>query len=179
MKEVVVFGGGCFWCTEAVFRMLKGVISVTPGYSGGDSSRITYQEVSEGTTGHAEVIQVVFDPQAISFVDLLSVFFVSHDATTLNRQGADVGEQYRSVIFYTSDIQKNIAEQYIADIQKEYSEHIVTEVVPLEQFFPAEDYHHDYYAQNKNASYCQIVIAPKIEKVEKQFSALIESHGQH
>lgn len=178
MNEVVVFGGGCFWCTEAVFRMLKGVISVIPGYAGGDATRATYKEVTHGDTGHAEVIQITFDSSIISFLDLLAVFFVSHDATTLNRQGADVGEQYRSVIFYTNDAQKVTAEAYIADIQKEYSEHIVTEVIPLEQFFKAEDYHHDYYAQNKGAPYCQIVIAPKIEKVEKQFSALMETHGK-
>lgn len=177
MKEVAVFGGGCFWCTEAVFRMLKGVHSVRPGYAGGDDSRITYKEVCAGDTGHAEVIEIAYDPSVISYSDLLTVFFASHDPTTRNRQGADVGEQYRSVIFYTSDEQRASAEACIADIQKDYPDTIVTEVTQLPAFHPAEEYHHDYYAQNRTAPYCQIVIAPKIEKIEKRFKQLLEQHG--
>ncbi len=178
MNEIAVFGGGCFWCTEAVFSMLRGVTLVTPGYAGGDVLSANYASVSTGETKHAEVIQVQFNPDVITFQQLLSVFFVSHDATQLNQQGADVGTQYRSVIFYTTPEQKNLSEQYIKETLKEVSAPIVTEVVPLVNFYPAEEYHKKYYTQNSNAQYCQIVIAPKIEKVEKQFKSLLETHAQ-
>lgn len=176
--ETAIFGGGCFWCTEAVFKSLKGVISVMPGYSGGEASSASYNKVSGGNTGHAEVIKIEYDPETISFLDLLSVFFNTHDATTLNKQGADVGTQYRSVIFYTSEEQKQEAEKIIKDLNeaKAYGEDktVVTEVKPLEKFFEAEDYHKDYYVNNKDAPYCQVVIAPKLEKLQKRFGELLK-----
>lgn len=173
MHEVAVFGGGCFWCTEAVFRMLQGVVSVTPGYAGGDAAHATYEAVSTGGTGHAEVIQVVFNPALITYETLLRVFFESHDPTTLNAQGADVGTQYRSVIFTTSEEQQRIAHAYIEALQPEYTERIVTAVEPLSGFYPAEDYHADYFAKNTGAPYCQIVIAPKVASIQKKFTDII------
>ncbi len=174
-KEIAVFGGGCFWCTEAVFKMLKGIISVSPGYSGGTVENPTYEQVSGGKTGHAECTQIEFNPEEISYKDLLTVFFGSHDPTTLNRQGSDVGDQYRSVIFYTNAGQKDIAEKFIQDINQsnKEGEPVVTEVAPLQVFYPAENYHKDYYENNKEAPYCQIVINPKLEKVVKNFSNLL------
>ncbi len=177
MQDTAVFGGGCFWCTEAVFRMLEGVVSVAPGYAGGDAEHATYESVSEGTSGHAEVIQVVFNSSLVSYTTLLKVFFESHDPTTLNKQGADEGAQYRSVIFYTTEEQKKAAHAYIEEIQKEYTERIVTAVEPLEHFFVAEDYHHDYFARNKNAPYCQIVIAPKVDAIQKKYTDNLKAHG--
>lgn len=156
--------------------MLKGVESVTPGYSGGTTDNPTYHDVCTGNTGHAEAIKIEYDPEVISYQYLLTVFFGTHDPTTLNRQGNDVGTQYRSVIFYTSDEEKDEAENFIKDLNdnKAYEKPVVTEVVKLEKFYPAEDYHHDYYANNHDNPYCQIVIAPKIEKLQKRFAELIK-----
>lgn len=171
-----VFGGGCFWCTEAVFAMLKGVTKVEPGYAGGQTENPTYERVSEGNTGHAEVIRVSYDPAVISYEDLLVVFFGSHDPTTLNRQGNDIGEQYRSVIFYASDDEKAVAESVTGDIQKSLKDgtRVVTQIVPFAAFYPAEDYHFDYYKNNTSAPYCQLIIEPKIEKVRKRFAELVQ-----
>ena len=167
--EVGVFGGGCFWCTEAVFASLKGVVSVMPGYSGGTLTNPTYEQVSGGNTGHIECTKVEFDPEIISYEQLLKVFFETHDPTTLNRQGNDMGTQYRSVIFYTSEDQKSSALNFINKITEAglYKSPVVTTVEPLGEFYPAEDYHQKYYENHKDAPYCQIVIAPKLEKVEK------------
>ena len=170
MEQQAVFGGGCFWCTEAVFKMLKGVISVLPGYSGGRTENPTYEQVSAGNTGHAEVIHIEYDPNLVSYKTLLTVFLGSHDPTTLNRQGNDVGTQYRSVIFYTTPLQKEVAEKAIGEIDG-----AVTEIAPLDKFYKAENYHEDYYARNKNAPYCQIIINPKLEKVQKEFANLLKN----
>lgn len=174
--ETIVFGGGCFWCTEAVFGILKGVVSVMPGYAGGTTPNPTYESVSTGTTGHAEVLKVEYEPETISFRDLLTVFFASHDPTTRNRQGADVGPQYRSIILYTTPEQKTEAEKYIAEIAPEYPSQIVTEIKPLEQFFPAEAYHKNYYENHQEQGYSQFVIAPKVEKIQKEFQQLLKTH---
>lgn len=176
--EVVAFGGGCFWCTEAVFKMLKGVASVLPGYAGGTIPNPTYEQVSTGTTGHAEVARLEYDPSLISLGDLLSVFFTAHDATTLNRQGNDVGTQYRSVIFYTTPEQKEEALQFIKNINDLTTEGkpIVTEVEPLETFYPAENYHKNYLEHHKDEMYCQLVINPKLKKVEEHFAELLKEH---
>lgn len=177
--ETAIFGGGCFWCTEAVFKMLKGVSSVVPGYAGGTKPNPTYNEVNSGKTGHAEVIEIKFDPSVITYKDLLTVFFGSHDPTTLNRQGNDIGTQYRSVIFYTHDDQKNTAEAFIANLNNSSAEGepIVTELEPLDIFYVAENYHHDYFARNKEAPYCQVIINPKLDKVQKQFAELLAEHN--
>ena len=169
--DTAVFGMGCFWCTEAVFSQLDGVISVTSGYSGGKTPNPTYREVCSGNTGHAEVTRIVFDTTMISFQELLEVFFTAHDPTTLNRQGADFGTQYRSVIFYRSEEQAALARQmaHRLDEEKVFPDPIVTEISPLREFYEAEDYHLDYYARNGNAPYCRMVIAPKVEKVRKVF----------
>jgi peptide-methionine (S)-S-oxide reductase len=174
--EKAIFGGGCFWCTEAVFKMLKGVGSVLPGYAGGTRVEATYEKVSSGRTGHAEVTYVEFDPQIIKYRDLLTVFFASHDPTTLNRQGNDIGPQYRSVIFYTTEGQRTEAEKFIAEINLTSTEggKVVTELVPFQEFFEAENYHKDYYATHQDQSYCQIIINPKLEKVQKQFAELMK-----
>jgi peptide-methionine (S)-S-oxide reductase len=177
--ELAVFGGGCFWCTEAVFKKLRGVSSVLPGYAGGTTEHPTYDAVSTGTTGHAEVVRIAYDPVQVSYETLLTIFFASHDPTTINRQGADIGTQYRSVIFYTTPEQKTIAEAFIRGINTSAmdGDTVVTEVVPLTTFYEAENYHQDYYARNKNAPYCQVVINPKLEKVQKQFADLLtEQH---
>ena len=177
-NETVVFGGGCFWCTEAVFKMLKGVSSVLPGYSGGKTKYPTYAEVSMGDTGHAECIQIEFNPTLIQYRDLLTVFFGSHDPTTLNRQGADVGTQYRSVIFYTNEKQKKTAEDFIKELNSSNTKGkpIVTEVVPLEAFYEAENYHKDYFERNKEQAYCELVINPKLEKVVKEYGELLKNN---
>ncbi len=177
-NEIAVFGGGCFWCTEAVFKMLRGVISVEPGYSGGNVENPTYEQICSGNTGHAEVIKIEFNPSQIEYKTLLAVFFGSHDPTTLNRQGNDVGTQYRSVIFYSTTDQRYIAEEFIKEINSSSTEGkpIVTEIVPFDKFYPAEDYHKNYYENNKNAAYCQLVINPKLEKVQKQFSILLNEN---
>lgn len=175
MKEAV-FGGGCFWCTEAVFKMLKGVHSVVPGYAGGSTENPSYEAVCSGTTGHAEVIQICYDPEEVSFNDLLIVFFATHDPTQLNRQGNDVGTQYRSAIFYTDEQQKNEAQAFIQEVQREIKtgEKVTTEVAPLSVFYEAEGYHHDYFKKNPDQAYCQIIIGPKLEKVEKRFAELLK-----
>ena len=169
--ETATLGGGCFWCTEAVYKELKGVVDVKPGYSGGDVKNPSYREVCNGNTGHAEVVQITFNPSVVSFSDILEVFFKTHDPTTLNRQGNDVGTQYRSVIFYHNEKQKETAEKVIQLFEKEkiYDNPIVTQVEPFKVFYEAEDYHHDYYERNKNQPYCQFVITPKLEKFEKIF----------
>ena len=176
--EKAVFGGGCFWCTEAVFKTLEGVASVKPGYAGGTGHHPTYLQVASGTTGHAEVVYIEYDPNKISYHDLLTVFFASHNPTTVNRQGDDVGIQYRSVIFYTTEKQKAEAEKFISEINASNTAGapIVTEIKPLDQFHEAENYHHDYYEVHKNAPYCQLIINPKLEKVQKDFASLLKKH---
>ncbi|WP_319228818.1 peptide-methionine (S)-S-oxide reductase MsrA [Draconibacterium orientale] len=169
--QKATLGGGCFWCTEAIYLELKGVIDVKPGYSGGHVKNPTYKQVCEGTTGHAEVVQITFDPEVVSFSEILEVFFMTHDPTTLNRQGNDVGPQYRSAIFYHNEEQKEVAERVINLFEKEevYSRPIVTDVTEFEKFYIAEDYHINYYARNKTQGYCQFVVAPKLEKFKKIF----------
>ena len=173
--ETAVFGGGCFWCTEAVFKMLKGVESVEPGYAGGTTPRPDYHNIGD----HAEVIKIDFDPNQVRYADLLTVFFASHDPTTVNQQGADIGEQYRSVILYTSESQRDMAEKFIEKLNKssEFGEPIVTTVEPLKQYYPAEDYHRDYYAKNQTAPYCRVVINPKLQKVKEKFAALLDKNN--
>ena len=169
--ETATLGGGCFWCLEAVFEQLRGVERVESGYAGGTVPNPTYHQVCSGGTGHAEVIQVAFDPNVVSYRDILDVFFATHDPTTLNRQGADHGTQYRSVILYHSPRQKEIAEQRIAELNAAgiWDAPLVTQVVPLETFYPAEDYHQGYFQQNPAQSYCQAVVSPKVAKFRKQF----------
>ena len=169
--ETATLGSGCFWCTEAIFQQLKGVEKVTPGYSGGKRANPTYEQVSSGATGHAEVTQILFNPEVIKYDELLEAFWQSHDPTTLNRQGADVGTQYRSVIFYHNQQQKEIAEQYKKKLNAAgvYENPIVTEITEFEAFYPAEDYHKNYYNNNKRAPYCTFVIEPKLDKFRKVF----------
>ncbi len=164
--ELADFGGGCFWCMEAVFERLPGVISVTSGFAGGTTENPTYREVCTETTGHAEVTEIEFDPAKISYGKLLEVFWQAHDPTTLNRQGADEGTSYRSIILYHGEKQKLIAEKSKLEAQKDFRNPIVTEIVPLKKFYKAEDYHQQYYDNNSNAGYCQVVIAPKLQKLE-------------
>lgn len=173
--KTVVFGNGCFWCTEAVFKMLKGVTLVESGYAGGSIPNPKYEQVSTGESGHAEVIRVTYDPAQISYEDLLTVFFGSHDPTTPNRQGNDIGEQYRSVIFYGDDEEKSIAEHLIKEVNESLNDgtRVVTQLLPLMEFYPAESYHKDYFATNKSAPYCQLIIEPKVEKVRKRFAELV------
>ena len=168
--EIAVFGGGCFWCTEAIFKMMKGVVLVEPGYAGGTTENPTYEEVCSGNTGHAEVIKIEYNPDEVEYKTLLTVFFGSHDSTQINRQGNDVGTQYRSIIFSTSDKQKSDAENFIKNLNDSSAEGepIATKVEPLVKFYPAEDYHKDYFSQNQNQGYCQVVIAPKLQKVQKR-----------
>ncbi|WP_439185175.1 peptide-methionine (S)-S-oxide reductase MsrA [Carboxylicivirga taeanensis] len=170
-KALATFGGGCFWCTEAIFAALKGVDTVESGYSGGEQANPTYKEVCTGLTGHAEVVQITYDPQQLQFADLLEVFFATHNPTTLNRQGADVGTQYRSVIFYHTDEQKRIAELVIKELGREkiFDDPIVTELSAFQTFYKAEDYHQDYFANNPRQPYCNAVINPKMEKFKKLF----------
>jgi len=170
-RDTATLAGGCFWCLEAVFLELNGVEQVISGYSGGAVESPSYREVSTGTTGHAEVVQISFDPEKISYEDILKVFFTIHDPTTLNRQGADVGTQYRSAIYYDNDSQKNTAETVIQELEKNnvWDNPIVTEVAPFQKFYPAEDYHQDYYKQNTDEPYCRIVIEPKVVKLRKYF----------
>ena len=169
--EKATFGNGCFWCTEAIFEKLAGVIDVVSGYSGGSKPNPTYKEVCTGETGHAEVTQITFNPEIISFSDLLEVFWKTHDPTTLNRQGNDVGTQYRSVIFYHDDLQKELAVKYKEklSVSEIYKNPIVTEITPLGEFYLAENYHQDYYENNKGQSYCNFVITPKVEKFKEVF----------
>jgi peptide-methionine (S)-S-oxide reductase len=169
--EVATLGGGCFWCTEAVFQMLPGVKSVTSGYAGGTKENPTYREVCTGATGHAEVIQIQYDPKVVSYEKLLHTFWEAHDPTTLNRQGPDSGTQYRSIILYSSEAQRVAAEKSKAEAQKHFRQPIVTEIVPLRKFYPAEDYHQDYYREHPDQPYCRFVIQPKVEKFEKKLKA--------
>jgi peptide-methionine (S)-S-oxide reductase len=166
--ETVVFGGGCFWCTEAIFQMLRGVISVTPGYAGGKIPDPTYELVSSGGTGHAEVVKIDFDPEIIPYRDLLDIFLHTHDPTTPDRQGADVGTQYRSLILYTTDTQKKMAENAL-------DKSMVTEIKPLENFYPAEDYHRNYYANHQTAPYCQLIISPKLKHLREKYSTRLNT----
>ena len=169
--EITTLGGGCFWCLEAVYQQLKGIVRVESGYAGGHVANPSYRQVCTGTTGHAEVVQLTFDSQVISFKDILEVFFTIHDPTTRNRQGNDVGPQYRSAIFYHSPQQKATAERVMADLAAAgiWDKPIVTELTPFERFYRAEDYHQDYYARNAYQPYCQIVIAPKVAKVRQKY----------
>jgi peptide-methionine (S)-S-oxide reductase len=169
-KEVATLGGGCFWCLEAVFEELRGVQEVVSGYSGGTVPDPTYEQVCTGTTDHAEVVQVTFDPEAVSFREILEIYLSIHDPTTLNRQGADVGTQYRSVIFYHTPEQKRVAEEVIAQLEEAgiWDDPIVTEVTPASVFYAAEDYHQEYFRRNRGQPYCQVVVAPKVAKFRKQ-----------
>ena len=175
--ETATFGSGCFWCTEAIFLNVEGVISAISGYMGGKVKNPTYKEVCSGLTGHAEVIQVNFDPQQISYDELLEIFWQTHDPTTLNQQGADVGTQYRSVVFYHSDDQRKKAEFYKARLEEEsvFDKPVVTEISPASTFYRAEDYHQNYYALNSNAPYCTFVIRPKLEKFKKAFKEKLKN----
>lgn len=174
--EIAVFGGGCFWCTEAVFNSLKGVISTEPGYTGGVVLNPTYEQVSSGKTGHVESIRIEFDAEIVSFRDLLTVFFYSHDPTTLNRQGNDIGTQYRSVIFYNNPAQQKEAIDFIEELKngKAYDRPIVTAIEPLKVFYVAEDYHQKYYEAHIDAPYCELIIAPKLEKLQARFKELVK-----
>jgi peptide-methionine (S)-S-oxide reductase len=178
-REVATLGGGCFWCLEAVFDDLKGVISVESGYMGGKNPDPTYEQVCSGRSGHAEVVQISFDPAVVTFWEILEVFFVSHDPTTLNRQGNDSGTQYRSAIFYHSPEQKAAAEQVMAALggARLWRDPIVTEVTPATVFYIAEDYHQEYFARNPGAGYCQFVVAPKVAKFRKQFLSKLKKAG--
>jgi peptide-methionine (S)-S-oxide reductase len=169
-NEIAILGGGCFWCLEAVYEQLRGVVRVESGYAGGAVPNPTYEQVSTGRTGHAEVVQVTYDPGAISYEEILEIFFSIHDPTTLNRQGADVGPQYRSIILTHDAEQRAVAEQVIARIEAEgiWDDPIVTEVAPLVAFYKAEDYHQEYYRRNQGQPYCQVVIAPKVAQFRKQ-----------
>lgn len=172
--DAIVFGGGCFWCVEAIFSRIEGVISVSPGYSGGHSVNPTYKEVCSGTSGHAEVVKVEFNPDTIDLVTLFSVFFSTHDPTTENRQGADIGTQYRSVIFYNSVQQKEIALNSISAANDTWVRPVVTELEELKEFYPAEDYHHAYFEVNGDEQYCSMTISPKVEKFKEKFSELLK-----
>jgi peptide-methionine (S)-S-oxide reductase len=170
-QEIATLGGGCFWCLEAVYKELRGVEKVVSGYAGGHVKNPTYHQVCTGGTGHAEVVQITFNPQEVSFKEILQVFFTIHDPTTLNRQGYDEGTQYRSAIFYHTPEQRQIAEQTIAELnaEKVWDDPIVTEIVPLTEFYPAEDYHQDYFENNPNQPYCRAVVEPKVAKFRKYF----------
>ena len=176
--EMTTFGTGCFWCTEAIFKELEGVVSVMPGYAGGHTVNPGYKEVCSGETGHAECTQIVYDPSKISYDELLEVFFKVHDPTSLNRQGNDIGTQYRSVIFFHNDEQKRLAEKYKVELDRSgaYDKPIVTQIAPLEKFYPAENYHHDYYEYNKDKNpYCAVAVRPKLEKFRKVFSEKLKA----
>lgn len=170
--DTATFGGGCFWCIEAIFQQMNGVIAVASGYSGGQREHPTYEQVCSGTTGHAEVVQVIYDPSKVSYPELLEVFWGVHDPTTLNRQGADVGTQYRSVIFYHNEMQHQLAEEYKQKLDKSgaFNDPIVTEISPAKPFYKAEKYHQNYYNENGGQPYCSIVIRPKVEKFKKVFA---------
>ena len=174
--QTATLGGGCFWCLEPIFDDLRGVISVESGYAGGHVPNPTYRQVCNGNTGHAEVARITFDPKQISFADILRIFFSVHDPTTLNRQGADVGTQYRSIILYHDEAQRQTAEEVIRELNAQglWSSPIVTQVVPLDAYYPAEDYHQEYFANNASQPYCNIVIAPKVSKFRKQYAELLK-----
>jgi len=175
-RQKATFGAGCFWCVEAIFQAFKGVHSVLSGYAGGHTESPTYEQVCGGATGHAEVAQITFDPNIISFETLLHIFWRAHDPTTLNRQGADRGSQYRSAIFYHSDEQKNIAQKSLMETGKSdlWPNPIVTEITALDKFYPAEAYHNDYFRRNQNQAYCSAVIAPKVQKMQKDFKDMLK-----
>lgn len=177
-SEVATLGGGCFWCTEAVFTELEGIEKVESGYSGGTTVNPTYDQVSTGTTGHAEVVQITFNPRVISFREILEIFFTMHDPTTLNRQGSDVGTQYRSVIFYHNNEQNMIAKKVIDELSEEkvWDAPIVTRVEPFKAFYKAEDYHRDYFKRHPEQAYCQLIIAPKMIKLRKLYRNKLKSH---
>lgn len=183
VSEVAVFGGGCFWCTEAIFKGLKGVMGVTPGYAGGTKKNPTYERISSGESDHAEAIKIVFDPAVISYRDLLTVFFATHDPTSMNRQGNDTGPQYRSLILYADAGQKSEAETFIKELDEGDPPSpdglrrgkVVTRVEPIGEFYEAEEYHRDYYRKNRKAPYCEIVINPKLEKLKERFGQLLAS----
>lgn len=177
MTEIAVFGGGCFWCTEAVFGELRGVLSVMPGYAGGSTEDPTYEQVCAGGTGHAEVIRIEFDPVEISYEDLLTVFFATHNPTQKDGQGADIGTQYRSTVLYTTPAQKAAAEAFIKKLNEDGPQ-VVTEVKPLDKFYEAEEYHRRYYLNNQNQPYCQVVINPKLEKLREKYRELLKSAEQ-
>lgn len=173
-NKTLVLGNGCFWCTEAIYQQVKGVISVEPGYSGGATKNPTYEQVSGGSTGHAECARIEYDPEQVSYEDLIQVFFGTHDPTTKDRQGNDVGTQYRSIIFYTSEEEKQVVEKIIDELNHNnaYGKPVVTEVKAFEIFYPAEDYHKNYYANNSSQAYCQFVISPKLKKFKEKFASL-------
>lgn len=173
--QTATLAGGCFWCLEAVYIRVKGVVKVVSGYTGGDAPHPTYEQVCSGGTGHAEAVQITFDPALVSYEQLLHIFFTIHNPTTLNRQGADVGTQYRSAIYYHDEVQLSVAKQVISDVQLEntWGGTLVTELTPLEVFYPAEDYHQRYYEKNPYAGYCQMVVAPKVSKFRKTFASLV------
>ena len=173
--ETATFGGGCFWCTEAAMKELAGVESVTSGYAGGDTENPTYREVCSGTTGHAEVVRVAYDPDEIDYADLLEVFFATHDPTQLNRQGPDVGTQYRSIVLYHDDEQRRQAEAYVDALDGEYDDEVVTEIAPLERFWPAEEHHQDYFEKNPADAYCRMHAQPKVEKVREKFAERVRA----
>lgn len=175
--EKATFGSGCFWCTEAMFKRLKGISNVKSGYSGGHAENPTYKQVCTGETGHAEVIQLDYDPKVISYDELLEVFWKTHDPTTLNRQGNDVGTQYRSAVFYHNEEQRQLAESYKKklDDSEIWPDPIVTEITAFEKFYPAEEYHNDYFSQNESQPYCALVVAPKVEKFKKIFAEKLSS----
>lgn len=170
--ESIVLGGGCFWCTEAVFQKMKGVLKVTSGYSGGSTPNPTYEQVCSGNTGHAEVVRVEYDPSVAKLPDILELFFALHDPTTKDRQGNDVGSQYRSAIYYSNESQKKAIDEAVRKAAEEHEKPIVTEVAKLDAFYPAEDYHQNYYEQNKYQPYCAVVIRPKLSKLKKKFGLL-------
>jgi len=172
--EQAILGGGCFWCTEAIFKKVKGIVEVIPGYSGGWIENPTYEEVCTDQTGHAEVVKITYDPEVISYRELLKIFFTIHDPTTKNRQGNDVGSQYRSIIIYFDDKQKKIAEEEIKEAEKIWQKKIVTELVPFKAFYKAEDYHINYFERNPTKPYCSLVIMPKIEKFEKLWKSYLK-----
>ncbi|MGB9664501.1 MAG: peptide-methionine (S)-S-oxide reductase MsrA [Ignavibacteria bacterium] len=175
--ELATFGGGCFWCTEAVFKQIDGVISNEVGYAGGNVENPSYEQVCTGKTGHAEVCQIKYDPEKISYQELLEVFFKTHDPTTLNRQGADVGTQYRSVIFYHNEVQRNLALEFIKKLERDgaYSNPIVTQIEPLKNYYRAEEYHQNYFEKNPYSTYCVFVVAPKVEKTKNLFKEKLKS----
>jgi peptide-methionine (S)-S-oxide reductase len=176
MDQTIVLGGGCFWCIDAVMRPLKGVKQVMSGYAGGETKNPSYEEVCSGTTGHAEVVQITFNSETVSLEQLLKVFFTLHDPTTLNRQGADTGTQYRSVVYFTEPEQREVILKVMEEIDAEgvWEDSLVTEVASLDIFYPAEEYHQDYFAKNPDKGYCQIVIAPKVSKLRKEYLSILE-----
>lgn len=175
MIKTAIFGGGCFWCTEAAFQMVRGIVRVMPGYAGGSASNPSYEQVCAGATGHAEVIKIEYDPQIVFYEDLLNVFFAIHNPTQLNRQGSDVGTQYRSIILFSSPDEEAIARNFIREHAADFApDKIVTEVKPLTVFYPAEDYHHNYFKNNPDQAYCQLVISPKLAKFKEKYHKLLK-----